>query len=208
MIEGVAAHMTGDDAPITDLLGAWRSGNRDALQRLIPLVYDTLRSSAARQIYREGPGQMLRPTDLVHEMFLKLDGAQRIEWENRGHFFAIAAKLMRQVLVGQARQRKAEKRGGDHAAVSLEDGPDIPLSDRDSAWLIDLDDALLELANEDVRKAEIVEMRYFGGLTCPEIATELTISISTVERETRMALAWLRLRLGGKLDGNPLGQPG
>lgn len=196
--------MAADDAPITELLSEWHAGSREAFQKLIPFVYDSLRSAAARQILRERPDQMLRPTDLVHELYLRLGGAHHINWEDRGHFFAIAAKLMRQVLVDRARHQRAAKRGGDQVRVPLDDAPEIAISEKDCGWLIDLDDALLDLSNQDSRKAEIVEMRYFGGLTCPEIAKMLQISVSTVEREIRMALAWLRLRMGGD---NPLVQP-
>ncbi|MBL8231870.1 MAG: sigma-70 family RNA polymerase sigma factor [Bryobacterales bacterium] len=187
--------MAGDTTPITSLLFAWQSGSHDAYQKLVPLVYDTLRSMAARQVRREQPGQRMHPTELVHEFFLKVEAGNPIAWENRGHFFAIAGKLMRQVLVSHARKRNAAKRGGPLVPFDNADLEDLPMSEQDCAWIVDMDDALNELAEEDKRKSDVVEMRYFGGLTVAEISQRLDLSISTVERDTRMALAWLRLRI-------------
>ena len=196
MIQG-SAHMPErpetDGFPITALLQDWSAGEESALERLTPLVYQDLRRLAARRLRSESECQTLQPTALVHEAYLRLCGARQPDWENRSHFFGIAARLMRQILIQRARARHAEKRGGGSDKVSLDDAE--PMADKRSQGIAELADALGELHDEDARKAQIVELRYFWGLTTEEIAAELRVSCSTVEREMRMALPWLRHRI-------------
>jgi len=171
----------------------WSAGEEKALEKLTPLVYHDLRRLAAGRLRSESDSQTLQPTALVHEAYLRLAGARQPDWENRSHFFGIAARLMRQILVQRARARHAEKRGGGDDKVSLDDAE--PMPDQRSRELTELADALGELQAEDPRKAQIVELRYFWGLTTEAIAAELGVSSSTVEREMRMALPWLRQRI-------------
>jgi RNA polymerase sigma-70 factor (ECF subfamily) len=174
---------------VTQLLQAWSRGDEAALDRLIPLVYRDLHLRARRCMAGERPGHSLQTTALIHEAYLKLMGPSPVDWESRGHFFAVAARVMRRILVDRARARRSLKRGGERRPVPLEEalvfaGP----PDRD---LVSLDDALRALAAVDERKARVVEMRYFGGLSVEETATVLRVSPQTVLRDWRLAKAWL-----------------
>ena len=173
---------------ITSLLTAWSQGNDAALAELMPAVYDELQVLASRYLRRERPDHSLPTSALVHEAFLRLVDQDGIAWQNRRHFFGIAARLMRQVLVDHARATMSEKRGGK-LRIALEDAPEI-------GWmrppeLVALDDALARLAEQAPRQARIVELRFFGGLTAEEIAELLAISVPTVTRQWRVARAWL-----------------
>ena len=187
--------MESAEAPVTRLLHDWRSGDRQALEKLTPLVYDELRRLARWRLRGERPGHTLQPTALVHEMFLELTGSGPMEWENRSHFFGIAARLMRQILIQQARVRHAIKRGGGNAKRPLDEAASI--AQEPSGSMMELYEALADLIEEDPRKGEIVELRYLWGMTTEEIAEQLDVSASTVEREMRMALPWLRRRIEG-----------
>lgn len=177
---------------VSQLLEAWRQGDLDALDRLLPLVYDELRALASRHFRHERAGHTLQTTALVHEAYLKLVGAD-VRWEGRKHFFAVAARAMRHVLVEHARGQLREKRGGGQIAVTLDD--DIaPYPDR-PAEMIDLDEALTRLAEHDERKARVVELHYFTGLEYEEIGELLEISPATVHRDLRLAKAWLQREL-------------
>ena len=176
---------------LTRLLQAWRGGDEAARDRLLPIVYEDLRRRAAGHLRREGRGHTLRPTDLVHEAYLRLCGA-RVDWENRGQFFGVASRLMRQVLVDHARARAAAKRGGGLRVTLVDDAAAVPASEPD---VLDVDRALDELAALDERQARLVELRYFGGLTIEEAASVLDISVATANREWATARMWLYRRL-------------
>ena len=184
--------MGNPSAAITSLLRAWRQGDPAAFDRLTPLVYDELRRRAARYVRGERRNQTLRPTALVHETYLRLVDLNRVDWHDRNHFFALAARQMRRILVDSARARRYQKRGGGAPILTLEDGVAIPARDPD---LIALDDALCLLAEKDERKARVVEMRFFAGLSNEEIASALGISTDTVTRDWRMAKLWLKREL-------------
>ncbi len=176
-------------AQITELLHAWGAGDEAALHQLVPLVESELRRLAGAYMARERPGHTLQPTALVNEAFLRLVHAQTVPWQGRAHFFGIAARLMRRVLVDHARARGFQKRGGGAEAVPLEDT--ILVSRAPDVALLDLDDALRGLAEVDERKARVVEMRFFGGMTVEETAAALGVSIDTVKRDWRLAKLWL-----------------
>jgi RNA polymerase sigma factor (TIGR02999 family) len=180
-----------DSAPqeITQLLLAWRGGEPAALHQLLPLVQQELRRLAHRFMQQERPGHLLQTTALVNEAYLRLIDSSRVEWESRAHFFAVAAQLMRRVLVDAARERASQKRGGAWAQVSLAEAIVIP--QQRGADLLALDDALNDLAAVDKRKSQIVEMRFFGGLTVAETAAVLKVSPDTVMRDWQMAKLWL-----------------
>jgi RNA polymerase sigma factor (TIGR02999 family) len=154
------------------------------------LVYDDLRKLAAWQLQSERPDHTLQPTALVHEVYLKLAAQNPVEWQNKAHFFALAAQVMRHILVDYARTRQREKRGGAHTKITLEDA--LNLGSPSDPELIALDEALNALAEKDPRKSLIVELRYFGGLSIEETAESLGVSTTTVRREWTMAKAWLR----------------
>ena len=179
---------------VTGLLGEWRRGNREALERLIPIVYAELREIADRYLRRERGGHTLQPTALVHEAWIRL-ADQNAPFQNRAHFFGVAAEIMRRLLVDHARRKQAEKRGGAAETIRLEDGMDFPES-RDLD-LVALDDALRALAQFDERQSRIVELRFFAGLDIDETAEALGISPATVKREWRVARAWLLRELAG-----------
>ncbi len=181
------------DPGITHLLLAWREGDRGAFDQLVPVVYSELRRLAHRYMVGERAGHLLQTTALVHEAYFRLVGLDR-NWEGRGHFFAVAAQVMRQVLVDFARRRRAGKRGGGAVAVSLDEAM-VSIERADE--LIRLDDALQALAQIDARKARIVELRFFGGLTIEEAAEVLGVSHATVERDLKLARAWLQREMGG-----------
>jgi RNA polymerase sigma-70 factor, ECF subfamily len=174
---------------VTQLLLAWSDGNREALDKLLPLVYQELRKIADRYLRRERSGNTLQATALVHEAYLKLIDQRHVRWQNRAHFFGVAAQAMRRILVDRARSRQAEKRGSGAAELSLDEG--LNVSDQKAGELIALDDALSTLANLDPQKSRIVELRYFGGLSIEETAEVLGIGTATVIRQWRLAKAWL-----------------
>ncbi len=181
---------------ITQLLIAWSNGQADALESLIPVVYEELRRLARRHMNREPSGPTFQTTELIHEVYLKLIDQQRVHWQNRAHFFAISVRLMRRILVDLARARKAERRGGAIQVVPLDEASMVP---RGSAReIIAVDEALTALAKLDDRRSRIVELRFFGGLSVEETAEVLKISPATVMREWKRAQAWLYSEIAGK----------
>lgn len=176
---------------VTDLLTRFRDGDREAESKLVPLVYAELRRQAAFYLnrYRERRDHTLQPSALVHETFLRIVGQNQPPWQSRAHFFGVAAKLMRQILVDHARQHGSLKRGGSLQRLPL--GEDFVFSKEKSSELLALDQALNRLAEQDVRQSQIVEMKFFGGLRTDEIAEILKLSPRTVKREWTMARAWL-----------------
>jgi len=179
---------------ITQLLLRWSRGDRAALDQLMPVVYEELHKLAHSYMRRERADHTLQPTALVNEAYLRLLKQQEeLVWENRQHFFGVAAYLMRQILVQHARVHTAAKRGGGTLNLSLEDA--LTYSDENAAEMVELDDALLELAKFDERKARIIELRYFGGMSLAETAAALGLSVATINNETRLARAWLHREL-------------
>src|SRR5919197_1351201 len=174
---------------VTQLLVAWGNGSQAALEQLMPLVYEELRRLAHNYMRREHPGHTLQTTALVNEAYFRLVDQKHVHWQNRAHFFAISAQLMRRILVDHARNHHYAKRGGDAHKVSLDEGAVV--AQEQAADLIALDDALRSLAAIDERKSRIVELRFFGGLSVEETAEALKISPRTVMREWSMARAWL-----------------
>ncbi|SRR6266404_2129399 len=173
---------------VTRLLVDWGNGDQAALDELIPLVYDELRRLAGRYMRRESEGHTLQTSALVNEAYLRLVDQQNVKWQNRAHFFGVAAQLMRRILVDHARSRSRAKRGGGVQMVPLAEQAVIS---QELADVIALDDALKNLAEMDPRKSQIVEMKFFGGLTTEEVAEVLNVTSRTVEREWRKAKAWL-----------------
>jgi RNA polymerase sigma-70 factor, ECF subfamily len=178
---------------ITDLLQAWERGDQSALEKLIPLVEAELRRLAKTYMRREKPGHILQTTALINEAYIKLIGQSRVHWQNRAHFYAIAARCMRRVLTDYAKTSKRAKRGGNAQPISLSAAL---LSTERSEELLALDAALNKLAEKDERKSKVVELHYFGGYTVADIADILRISEVTVARDWRLARAWLRRELG------------
>lgn len=178
---------------ITQLLLAWGNGDGSALERLMPYVYNELRQIAKRHMNRQRPGHTLQTTALVNEAYLKLIDSSRVNWQNRTHFFAISAQLMRRVLVDFARAKQSLKRGGERIQVTLDEQIAIP--EAQTTDLVSLDEALQTLAKMNERQSRIVELRYFGGLTEEEIAATLDISTRTVRRDWNIAKAWLYRRI-------------
>jgi RNA polymerase sigma-70 factor (ECF subfamily) len=176
--------------PVTALLRAWAQGDEAAGERLFPIVHGELRRQAARYMRRERRDHSLEPSGLVNEAYLKLAASAGVDWHSRAHFFAIAARIMRQVLVDHARRRRAAKREGCRVTLSDVDAPVAPLE------LMDLDEALKELAALDPQQARVVELRFFGGLGVEETAAVVGLSERTVKREWQTARAWLQRRLG------------
>jgi RNA polymerase sigma factor (TIGR02999 family) len=189
------------DKPVTELLERWQSGDEEALQSLIPVIYDELRHLARRQLRRERANHTLQTTDLVHEAYIRVARQEGVHFKNRAHFLAISAQLMRQILVEYARRRRAAKRDGGYK-VTLEGAVLLPKDHR--VDLIELDDALKGLAQLDPRQSWIVELRFFGGLTIEETAAELNLSPATIKREWDTALRWLRREMRASLvrEGN------
>ena len=181
---------------VTGLLVDWGNGDKAALDKLMPLVYDELRRLARYYMRRERAGQTLQTTALVNEAYLRLVDQRNVRWQNRAHFFAIAAQLMRRILVDKTRKRYNAKRGGNLRKVSL-DGVAVLSGERD-ADLIALDEALIDLEAMDSRKSKIVELRFFGGLNIEEAAEALSISPATVQREWSVAKAWLYREISGE----------
>ncbi|HWW75143.1 MAG TPA: sigma-70 family RNA polymerase sigma factor [Pyrinomonadaceae bacterium] len=174
---------------ITALLVAWSDGDHAALERLLPLIERELHRIARQYMRRESPGHTLQTTALVNEAYFRLIDQKSVRWQNRAHFFAIAAKIMRRILLNYARDRQRAKRGGGAVQVSLSEV--AVASEEKSAELIALDEALERLAAEDERKSRVVELRYFGGLSVAETAEVLGVSAVTVARDWKMAKAWL-----------------
>ncbi|MEM7479743.1 MAG: sigma-70 family RNA polymerase sigma factor [Acidobacteriota bacterium] len=174
---------------VTSLLVEWREGDPQALDRLMPLVYGELRRLAGRYMQRERADHSFDPTELVHEAYLKLAGKTHPRWRDRIHFYAVAAQLMRRILVDHARGHRTAKRGGGVPKISLQDAGEV--SGDEGADLVALDEALENLAKIDVRKARIIELRFFGGMTIEESAEFLGVSTATVIADTRLARAWL-----------------
>jgi RNA polymerase sigma factor (TIGR02999 family) len=179
-------------AEVTQLLIAYQAGNRDVLDALLPLVYAELRRLAAHYLKNERQGHTLQPTALVHEAFLRLVD-QNVQWQNRAHFFAMAANLMRRILVDYARSVQAEKRGGAAEKISLDEA--FVFAREKPAEMIALDEALKKLAEIDPRRCQVVELRFFGGLNNEEIAEVLGIHSNTVLRDWNLARAWLRTQI-------------
>jgi RNA polymerase sigma factor (TIGR02999 family) len=187
---------------VTELLRAWSAGDEEARDRLVPLVYDELRRQAAGRIRRERANDALRPTELVHETYLRLAGQRRPVWKNRAQFFAVASEIMRRMLVDRARARQTAKRSGRWARVAFDDArvaaPSVSID------VLDLDDALTRLAAFDKRKSRIAELRFFGGLSLEETGETLGVSLTTVEREWQVARAWLFASMSGnRAPGTP-----
>jgi len=177
---------------VTTLLRAWSRGDQGAFEQLTPLVYDELRRRARQYLRAERPNHTLRPTALVHEVYLRLAGLDQVDWQDRAHFFALAARQMRRILVDSARARKYQKHGGGTVNVTFDEAFAVAARHPD---LVALDDALSALTAQDERKARVVELRFFGGLTNEEIAAELGISTDTVTRDWQMAKLWLHREL-------------
>jgi len=180
------------EEPVTLLLQQWSEGNKEALDRLMPIVYAQLRKLAAHALRRERPNHTLRATELVHEAYLKLIGSET-PWQSRAHFYAVAATVLRHILVDHAKSNRRQKRGGDAEKIPLDEavlvGPEV-------SWeVVNLDEAMKRLAGSDTRKSQIVELTFFGGMTLEEIAAVLNISDKTVHRELRVAKAWLHREL-------------
>jgi RNA polymerase sigma factor (TIGR02999 family) len=183
------------------MLQAWARGDKDAAERVFPLVYDQLRRLAARQLRRERRGHTLQPTALVHEAYVRLAGQRAAEWPDRAHFFAMAARVMRHVLVDHARRNRAAKRGGSACRVSLDEAS--PAGRPLELEVVALDEALEELAALDPDQARIVELRFFAGMTVEEVAAALGVSAATVQRDWRTARAWLYRRIAHGLAASP-----
>ncbi len=183
---------------VTQLLLRWSEGDKAALGKLMPLVYRELRRLAGHYMRRERPGHTLQASALVNEAYLRLVDYRRMQWQNRAHFFAVAAQAMRRVLVEHARSRQYAKRGGTAQRISLDDV--AVLTDQQAAELVALDDALTSLEALDARKARIVELRYIGGLSIEETAETLGVSTATVERDWRSAKAWLYRAISQEKD--------
>ena len=179
----------------TQLLVASRRGHKEALDRLMPAMHDELRDIAHRLLQKRPAGNVFETTALVHEAYLKLIDQSRVEWEDRTHFQALSARVMRQILIDHFRKQQAEKRGGDQTKLSLEEGS-IPVDERGDV-MIALDEALTRLSERDPRKGQIVMYRFFGGMTQRAIADVLDVSPRTVRREWRKAKAWLAQELSG-----------
>jgi RNA polymerase sigma factor (TIGR02999 family) len=189
--------LAGDD--LTGLLIEWRQGDRAALDRLTPLVYDEIRRIAHRYVQREREGHTLQTTALVNEAYLRLAGQQQINWQNRAHFFAVTAQVMRHILIDYARRRHYVKHGGEAQRVAFDNAlateATVLMSKPRAAELLALNEALDELAKLDSRKSRVVELRYFGGLSLDETAEVLEVSLMTVRRDWRAAKAWLYRRV-------------
>lgn len=183
---------------ITRILQSIDDGDTDATRHLLPLVYDELRKLAARKLSHESPGQTLQPTALVHEVFLRIVGdINSTKWDSRGHFFAAAAESMRRILIENARRKKAAKRGGSGGRIELDD--EVAFINADEVdELLELDQALIRLAENDKQLAQLVELRYFAGLSIEETAKVLNISPSTAKRNWAYARAWLRREIDGE----------
>jgi RNA polymerase sigma-70 factor, ECF subfamily len=195
--QAIAVH-SGD---FTTLLRQCTSGNREALDALTPIVYAELRKLAVSFMRNERPGSTLQPTALVHEAYLQLVEHDLPGFENRAHFYGIAARIMRQLLIGNARRNRAQKRGGGNR-VELPD--DIPIPAQQAEELLAVDEALDRLAHQDARKAKVIELKYFGGLSREEIAETLGLTVATVKHDLALGEAWLQRALSNKPPGKSL----
>ena len=188
--------MSDTKQPISEttlLLRAWAGGDRDALEKLTPHVYRSLRRIAGRYMREEREGHTLQATALVHEAYMQLVDITNVDWQHRAHFFAISAQIMRNILLDRARRRLAAKRGGSAERVNLDELPDLGMAR--ARELVALDDALNQLQKVDERKARVVEMRFFGGLTVEETAEVLAVSPETVMRDWKFARSWLQSQI-------------
>ena len=186
--------MAAQPETVTGMLAEWSdSGNREALDRLMPIVYDELRRQAARYLKHERQGHTLQTTALVHEAYVRLIDQAGVRWQNRAHFFAIAAEMMRRILVDHARKRRAAKRGGEAVGVTLNE--EVQGSGEQNLDLLAVDEALTKLAALDQQQARVIELRFFGGLNVEETAEVLGISERTVKRDWSVAKAWIRREL-------------
>jgi RNA polymerase sigma-70 factor, ECF subfamily len=174
---------------ITGWLQAWSRGDETALDRLTPVVYAELRQRARRLMFRERGSHSLQPTALIHEAYLRLVGSAPVDWRDRGHFYALSARLMRQILVDHARSRGRRKRGAGAMLITLDE---TVIGPRETPDLVRLDDALHALAETDARKSRVIELRFFGGFSVDEVAAVLEVSPQTVLRDWRLAKAWLQ----------------
>ena len=188
------SHNGGDS--ITEMLIELTDGNKEVVNHILPHIYDELRRLASSYLRKERSNHTLQPTALVHEAYMKLIDQNRVKWQNRAHFFGIAAQVMRRILMDHARKHQAEKRGGEYEKLPIEEEILIVSHDK-SAELIALDEALEELSKLDPDKAKIVELRYFGGLSIEETAEVMGVSVPTVNRHWKMAKAWLFSQISG-----------
>lgn len=186
--------MSQETMSITQLLKAWSGGDRESLEALTPKVYAELRRMAAGYMHKERVGNTLQATALVHEVFLRLVEVEKVNWQDRAHFFAISATMMRRILVDRARAKSMSKRGGSALHLNLDDVPEIGTDSR-GRELVAIDDALNALAQIDLRKAKVIELRFFGGLSVEETGEVLKISPQSVMRDWKMARAWLMVQL-------------
>ena len=182
---------------ITELLASYGRGNKESLDQLLPIVYDELRRQAARYLRREQAGHTLQTTALIHEAYVRLVDQRNMQWQNRAHFFGIAAQMMRRILVDHARSKKRVKRGGSEIRVSLDDA-NVAAKGQDLD-VVALDEALERLAQIDEQQSRVVELRFFSGLSVEETAEVMGISKSTVKRDWSMAKAWLHRELSGEI---------
>lgn len=193
--------MTSSPHQITVLLRSWSNGDPQALEKLTPLVYEELHRTARRYMGREHPGHTLQATALINEVYLRLVDLADVEWRDRAHFFALCAGMMRRILIDFARSRKYQKRGGEARRIVFDES--LMVSQEPPASFAALDDALNSLAGVDQRKSQVVELRFFGGLSVEETAEVLKVSNETVKRDWRMAKLWLLRELGSeKGDGS------
>jgi RNA polymerase sigma factor (TIGR02999 family) len=190
--------MTPDQGQITELLNRWGQGDKRALDEIMPLVYEDLRRLSQYYLQDERPGHTLQSTALVHEVYLRLCGQQEPEWTGRAHFFAVAAKMIRRILVDHARQKSAAKRGGKVHPQLLEEA--VTIAVQSQVDLLTLNEAMEELAAFDMRKSQVVEMRFFAGLPAKDIAVVLGTTEATVRRDWNIARAWLYRRLQGEVE--------
>jgi RNA polymerase sigma factor (TIGR02999 family) len=187
-----AMEMSSDRQLVTQLLRQWGSGSKEALDELMPVVYEQLRKLASRCLRAERPDHTLRATALVHEAYLRLVDAD-VAWEDRVHFYAVSARMLRRILVDHAKAHRRDKRGGGAEKITLDEA--VMIGPQADAGILDLDEALVRLAAHDQRKSELIELLFFGGLTYDEAAGALKISPATVHRELTMAKAWLHREL-------------
>jgi len=184
-----------ESAEVTGLLRAWGQGDESALEKLVPLVYDQLHLAARHYMAGERPGHTLQTTALINETYLRLVNVRHVKWQNRAHFFAICARLMRRILVDFARSRGYQKRGGEATQVDFDEA--LLVSPEPGSNLVALDEALQLLARVDERKSRVVELRFFGGLSVKEAAEVLKVSVDTVMRDWKLAKVWLLRELSG-----------
>jgi RNA polymerase sigma factor (TIGR02999 family) len=185
---------------VTRLLQAWADGDETALDELLPLVYGELRRRARQYMARERRGHTLQSADLIHEAYLRLAGSKPVDWRDRSHFYALSARLMRQILVDHARSRGYQKRGGGRRRVTFDEGM-VPV---ELDWdLVELDEALAALARKDERKSRVVELRFFGGLSSEDIAEILDVTPQTVRRDWRLSKAWLLREISHQGEARP-----